>query len=51
MNVDPQLLAAAEQKLLTSAEGPMDRETFVSFVRKVVEQGWIEAGKVSNAKN
>jgi len=51
MNVDPQLLSAAEQKLLTSAEGPMNRETFVNFVRKVVEQGWIEAGKVSNAKN
>lgn len=51
MNVDPQLLSAAEQKLIESNEGPINRETFVTFVRKVVEQGWIEAGKVSNAKN
>jgi hypothetical protein len=51
MNVDPQLLSAAERKLVESNEGPMNRETFVTFVRKVVEQGWIEAGKVSNAKN
>lgn len=51
MNVDPQLLSAAERKLIESNEGPLNRETFVSFVRKVVEQGWVETGKVSNAKN
>jgi len=50
MNVDPQLLSEAERKLIESSEGPINRETFVTFVRKVVEQGWIEAGKVSNAK-
>ena len=50
INVDPQLLSAAEQKLFNTSEGPMNRETFVNFVRKAVEQGWVEAGKVSNAK-
>lgn len=51
MEIDTQLLSAAEQKLIASTEGPMNRETFVDFVRKVVAQNWIETGKVSNAKN
>jgi hypothetical protein len=50
INVDPQVLSAAEQKLLDSSEGPMNRETFVGFVRNAVAQGWVETGKVTNAK-
>jgi hypothetical protein len=42
VNVDPVMLTPAEQKMLSSTEGPVDNELFKGFVRKAVQQNWFK---------
>ena len=42
VSVDPGLLTEAEQKMLQATQGKCRAETFISFVRKAVDQDWFE---------
>ncbi len=42
VSVNPGLLTEAEQKMLQATQGRCPAETFISFVRKAVDQNWFE---------
>ena len=46
--VDEQALSAQELKMFQAEEGVLNRESFITFVRKAVDQGWIETGRLGN---
>ncbi len=48
--VESGLLTDKEQQLLTTVRGAVSPEIFVPFVRRVVHEGWIEAGKIRHAR-
>ena len=42
VSIDPGLLTDAEQKMLQATQGKCPAETFISLVRKAVDQNWFE---------
>jgi hypothetical protein len=42
VQIDKGLLTPAEEKLLLTQHGAMDADTFISVVRKAVQQRWVE---------
>ncbi|UCE03755.1 MAG: hypothetical protein JSW67_06090 [Candidatus Latescibacterota bacterium] len=50
VHADEGLLSSAESKLLAARSGPVDAEAFLSFVGNAVRNGWIERGRLRNAR-
>jgi hypothetical protein len=50
VEVDTKLLNDRDKRLLGTKKGPVNKESFMSFVRKAVKDKWIEGGKLRNAK-
>lgn len=50
VEVDAKLLDDRDKRLLGTKKGPVNKESFMSFVRKAVKNKWIEGGKLRNAK-
>ena len=48
VSVDETALSAQELKMFQTEEGVLNRESFITFVRKAVDQGWIEGGRMGN---
>ena len=48
LTVDQQYLTQQDAKMLETEKGPVNRETFMSFLRKVVDEQWIEQGRLSS---
>lgn len=48
--VSPALLTPTEQKMLKVKIGALDPSTFVSFVRRAIENRWIENGKLDHVR-
>jgi hypothetical protein len=40
VTVDPSNLTPAEQKMIATNQGPLDKDLFTGFVKKAVQQGW-----------
>ena len=50
VSVNPALLTPAEQKMLKTTRGALNPSTFVSFVRRAVENRWIENKKLDHVR-
>ena len=50
VEVDAKLLDDRDKRLLATKKGPVNKESFMSFVRKAVKNKWIEGGKLRHAK-
>ncbi len=50
VEVDTKLLNDRDKRLLGTKKGAVNKESFMSFVRKAVKNKWIEGGKLRNAK-
>ena len=48
--VDNNLLNDRDKRLLATKKGPVNTESFISFVRRAVKGNWIEGGKMRHAK-
>jgi len=48
VSVDEDVLSAQELKMFQTEEGVLNRESFITFVRKAVDQGWVEGGRLGN---
>jgi hypothetical protein len=46
--VEPNLLAGADQQMMSSGEGMVDTHTFIALVRKAVQGRWVEQGSMRN---
>jgi hypothetical protein len=49
VNVDKRLVTERDKRLLTTAAGPFNPDAFLSFVRRAVEERWIENGRMTYA--
>lgn len=50
VEADGKLLNDGDKRLLGTKKGPVNKESFLSFVRKAVKDKWIEGGKIRHAK-
>ena len=50
LRIEAGLLTPAEEALLTTRSGPAPAEALVSFVRKAVENRWLERGRLQHVK-
>lgn len=50
VEVDAKLLNDRDKRLLGTKKGPVNKESFLSFVRKAVNNKWIEGRKMRHAK-
>ena len=50
VEVDQSVLNDNDRRLLATKKGPVNAESFVSFVRRAVKDQWIQRGKMRNAK-
>jgi hypothetical protein len=48
VKVEPNLLAGAERRMMSSNKGVVDTKSFVSLVRKAVKGRWVEQGSMRN---
>jgi hypothetical protein len=48
VKVDANLLAGADQQLMSAGEGVVDTTAFISLVRKAVQGRWVEQGSMRN---
>jgi hypothetical protein len=48
--VDQSVLNDNDKRLLATKKGPVNAESFVSFVRRAVKDQWIQRGRMRNAK-
>jgi hypothetical protein len=48
VQVEPNLLAPSDRRMMSSKEGAVDTKAFVSLVRKAVKDRWIEQGSMRN---
>jgi hypothetical protein len=49
VNLDQGLVQERDKRLLTTAGGPVNPDALVSFVRRAVQDRWIESGRMSHA--
>ena len=49
VHVDKSLVSEGDKRLLTTAAGPLNPAAFLSFVRRAVEERWIEHGRMTHA--
>ena len=47
LDVDRGLVTEPDKRLLTNASGPLNPEAFLSFVRRAVQDRWIETGRMT----
>lgn len=50
VHLDKGLVTDRDKRLLTTAAGPLNPDAFLSFVRRAVEERWIENGRMTHAK-
>jgi hypothetical protein len=50
VEVDRSVLNDNDRRLLATKKGPVNAESFVSFVRRAVKDQWIQRGRMRNAK-
>jgi hypothetical protein len=50
VEVNNNLLNDRDKRLLSTKKGPVNAESFISFVRRAVKGRWIEGGKMRHAK-
>ena len=48
--VDRKLLNDADKRVLATRKGPVNKDAFLSLVRKAVNNKWVEGGKLRHAK-
>jgi hypothetical protein len=48
VKVEPNLLADAERRIMSSDKGAVDTKVFISLVRKAVNGRWVEQGSMRN---
>ena len=51
VDVNNNLLNDKDKRLLGTKKGPVNAESFISFVRRAVKDKWIEGGKMRHVKN
>jgi hypothetical protein len=49
VHLDKGLVTERDKRLLTTAAGPLNPDVFLSFVRRAVEERWIENGRMTGA--
>jgi hypothetical protein len=49
VELDQALLTDRDKRLLTTASGPVNPDAFLSFVRRAVQDRWIESGRMTRA--
>lgn len=50
VEVEGKLLNDRDKRLLATKKGPVNKESFLSFVRRAVKGNWVEGGKMRHAK-
>ena len=50
VNVDPAVLGDLEQKMVTQESGAVRPDTFLNFVRRAVDENWIQMGRLGHAQ-
>ena len=50
VEVDSKLTNDRDKRLLATKKGPVNKESFLSFVRRAVNEKWVEGGKMRHVK-
>lgn len=50
VTVEPSLLNKSERQMFATAGGAVNAQAFLTFVRRAVQDQWVETGKMRNAK-
>ena len=50
VNVDPAVLGDLEQKMVAQESGAVRPDTFLNFVRRAVDENWIQMGRLGHAQ-
>ena len=49
VHLDKDLVTESDKRLLTTAAGPLNPDAFLAFVRRAVEERWMENGRMTRA--
>ena len=50
VSIDASILNAGERRLLDRSAGAFDADSFISLVRRAVDERWVEEGRMAHAK-